>query len=216
MSTTQPQQQPPNNYPPFSRLGDLMVMDRSAKLPEICLKSAQPTDKMPLVTLDWIPNWTLIVGALLALLFQTKAQLRLPFTDELLRWQKQRVRLAWRIGMAGGGLLFISFIIAAGSPVTVPLLLQIIILAGVWGGLIAIVGSVIFAMFFCNLVSAAYINETHVWIKGVHPDILARLPEWKGESPPADISLKSVAAFYVILIVIFWGVIIFLSYSVAK
>jgi hypothetical protein len=31
-----------------------------------------------------------------------------------------------------------------------------------------------------RIVSAAYINEDYIWLKGVHPDYLARFPEFPG------------------------------------
>jgi hypothetical protein len=47
-------------------------------------------------------------------------------------------------------------------------------------GIVLFFASAIVGATLPTIVSAAYLNEDHIWLKGVHPDYLARFPEFPG------------------------------------
>jgi hypothetical protein len=48
-------------------------------------------------------------------------------------------------------------------------------------GLLSSLGGLLYGLNASTLVTASRITENYFWLKGVHPDFLADLPEWPGE-----------------------------------
>lgn len=185
----QPQFQAADNSP-FAGLwrnGDVMIMHKLAPLPPICLKSNEPATTWLTRKLQWQPQWVfvlllvnLIIFAIVALILTKRATISIGLTDEWAAKRKQRLFLAWSVGLAALGVIVVGFIFLAlegtlPDDIRIPLFLVCLI-----GGLMAGVGALIGGSMGCRLIYPQKMTDTHIWIKGVHPSFLDRLPIWYG------------------------------------
>jgi hypothetical protein len=53
-------------------------------------------------------------------------------------------------------------------------------------GILATLGGLLYGLNASTLVTAQRITNDYIWLRGVHPEFLASLPEWPGE-PWADL-----------------------------
>lgn len=159
------------------REGKLLVMHKQAPLPDICLLSNQPTHGRLKRSLRWhhpavfiAALFNLLLYAILALALSKTATIHIGISDEWRARRTRRILIAWAMVLVGIGVFFggiaaleryeglgIGLLIA--GPVT--------LFVGLIGGLIG-----------AQLVSPQRITKDYVWLKGVHPEFLDRLPVW--------------------------------------
>jgi hypothetical protein len=61
--------------------------------------------------------------------------------------------------------------------------------AGIWMsclGILSILGGLLYGLNASTLMTAPRISTDYVWLRGAHPDFLAELPVWPGESAVED------------------------------
>jgi hypothetical protein len=155
-------------------------MDKKSRLPDRCVKSNQPADGFtlkrklawhhPLVYLVILIN--IIIYAIVATCIQKTATIEIGLTREWAARRRWRILFAW-LGVIGG-IVMIAFGIA-GADRNSSLVWMIL------AGTIVLLGSIVYGIVGARMVAATKISDTHVWLKGVHPDYLAMLPEWPGE-----------------------------------
>ena len=163
------------------RQGNLLVFQKYAPLPNICLKSNQPATRQLKRSLSWHPP-AVYVGLLLgiipfviiALIMTKRATIYIGLSDEWFAIRKQKIARAWGISLLSIALGIGMIALAAASPRSA-------------GAFVCITGIVALVFFFVGLcygnfgarmVYPARITTDFVYLKGVHPDFLARLPEW--------------------------------------
>lgn len=161
------------------RDGPLLVMEKTANLPDICVKTNTPTKnklkrKMywhhPAVYLAVLFN--LIIYAILAMVLRKQAVIYIGLSDARMLRRKRAIWVAWITGLLGvasffGGVVAISGPGGNGSPLIVLVLL----------GLVMILASLIAGMLMSRIVRPQKIDDHYVWLRGVHPEYLARFPE---------------------------------------
>ena len=162
------------------RKGDLLAFHKYAPLPAICLKSNQPATGQLKRNLAWHPP-SVYIGLLLglfpfviiALILTKKATIYIGLSDEWFAIRKQKIARAWRIVLLsialGIGLPILGGITQQGPGVICPAAL---------GALVLFLVGVCYGNFGARLVYPARITADFVYLKGVHPDFLAQLPEW--------------------------------------
>jgi len=162
------------------RDGNQLVMTRDAELPYVCIKTNQPADVWLPRSVSWYPRWTLVLLPLGLLVFVIVAGLlRKQAGIRVGLCESRRVGRLWTIGLAWGGIvlglgmLMVGIISERQQPAS--LAASLIPL-----GCLLFFASAILGDSLPRIVSAAYINEDFIWLKGVHPDYLARFPEFPG------------------------------------
>jgi hypothetical protein len=163
------------------RDGKLLVVGREEPFPDRCVKTNRPAELRRIRQgLYWQPIWALPLQllALLGLSHVTtpgakEAIVSVGVCDEVLRARRRRFVVAGLILLAGFTAMICGIL-------TIP--------QG-FAGALAIVGGILvvcFGLFFYMhaslIVSPKRITDEIIWIKGVHPDFLAELPEWPGEN----------------------------------
>ena len=155
-----------------------MVMTRDAELPYVCIKTNRPADVWLPRTVSWYPKWTLVLVPLGLLVFVIVAGLlRRQTTIRVGLCESRRVGRVWALVLAWGGivlglgLLLLGAVLEERQPEAAYLMPL---------GVVLFFGSAIVGDTLPTIVSAAYITEDHIWLKGVHPDYLARFPEFPG------------------------------------
>jgi hypothetical protein len=168
------------------RDGNLLVLTRGVELPNICLKSNEPTKAVRICQqLTWTPTWILaVVGSILFIhlyfglflclilspIFTRRAKVKYPASPKVYRrWQLSR-GIGW--GTAAGfvaALLGVGVALSQNERPTAEFLLRFAVL-------VISVGFVAKYLVGWRL-RAKRISQEYVWLKGVHPDYLKRLPQ---------------------------------------
>ncbi len=173
----QPQQQPGATQGLW-RQGNILVMHKMAPLPPICVKSGQPATQWLKRNLRWHPQWIIalilihiFVYAIVAMIMQKTATIHIGLTDEWMARRKTRLMIAWLLGLGSVAIGVLSVVIAVN--LDEPGYLFLLMLA-----VFVLLGALIYGQYACSLVRPQRITDQYVFLKGVHPDFLARLPEW--------------------------------------
>jgi hypothetical protein len=158
------------------RQADVLVMHKLAPLPDVCLKTNQPATGRLKRNLSWhhpaiyalfLINW--LIYLIVALIVQKKATIHIGLSDESFARRKRAMLLAWSvIGLSL--LLFIGGIAMVDeydyAALVILFAVVLFLVAAIWGLLAA------------RMVVAKRMTDDYIWLKGVHPDFLAQLPEW--------------------------------------
>ncbi|ADB18884.1 conserved hypothetical protein [Pirellula staleyi DSM 6068] len=158
------------------RKGNVLVMFKHAPIPkEICILSNQPATRTLKRNLTWHPPLVylallanLIIYAVIAMIMQKKAVIDIPLTEEWYKRRQTRMLIAWSIALLGV-VAFIAGVANANSDIV-----GFLILAGI----VMVLGAAVYGIVGCRLVVPQRIDDNYVWLKGVHPDYLNRLPPW--------------------------------------
>jgi hypothetical protein len=164
-----------------------LVAAASARFPNVCVKTNEPTDNRVHANLSWCPPWVIILlfvcNALIYLIVAAimTRRIRIEYGLQQRLVTKRYIHVAIGLGMCLLSILFFTFGGASmgnaegGDPGVfgVVLLLTALIMLPV---------GLLYALFVGRAVAPVYIdsNKEHVWLKGAHPDFLATLPPWDG------------------------------------
>ena len=161
------------------REGKMLVMHKLAPLPPICVKSGQPATQWLRRNLAWHPPWIyvlilvhILLYVVVALIMQKKASIQIGLTDEWMARRRTRMLIAWLTSLGGIGLGIVAIALENSGPNTqgyIALLLPAVLMA---------LGGLIYGVCACRLVKPDRITDQYVWLKGVHPSFLDRLPTW--------------------------------------
>jgi hypothetical protein len=160
------------------RSGNLLVMEKWAQLPDICVKTNEPTNGLylrrrmhwhhPAIFLLILIN--LILYAVVALILQKKATVDVGLSPSRFTRRRLGIALGW-LSALGGVVLFIAGVVMVdtNSSLGGPLLIlsPIVLLVGI------IAGSIM-----AKVVSPKKITDELVILKGVNGEYLNRFPEW--------------------------------------
>ncbi len=158
------------------RKGKLLVMERDAVLPNRCVKSNEPCEgrlkrvlrwHQPAIYLVILAN--ILIYVIVATIVSHRATIHIGLSEEWRGKRRRNIAIGWLTALAGIGLLFSM---GFADETVLPFLLV--------SGIVALVGGVLFGMYGSQMVTAKRIDRTHIWLRGVHPDFLASLPEWHG------------------------------------
>jgi hypothetical protein len=163
------------------RKGNQLVMHKEASLPARCVKSNQPVEGRrlkrkltwfhPLIYLSLLAG--VVILLILVLVLQKRATIYIGLSQEWWRKRRRALWAGWIIGLLGLGMMIGSIAILAASNGE-----QGWAGAGIALGLIVLLGGGIYGSAASRMVTPVRITDTHVWLKGVHPDFLADLPPW--------------------------------------
>ena len=110
----------------------------------------------------------LLIYALVAMLVRKRATLHIGICD-LHRSQRTRtIIIAWSLFLAGAVAIVFGASELTGEPAVI----------AVTGGIVVILGGIIWGMVGARMVSARRIDKTHSFVRGACPAYLDELPEW--------------------------------------
>lgn len=171
----------PQQLPPLAglwRQGKVLVMHKLAPLPDVCVKSNEPAARRLKRKVQWHhPAITLSIFAgvlvyiILAAILTKRATILLPLSEPWHARRKRRLIFAWCAGLGCLGLMILGFVLVIETNEGIYALL---LLVGFVGSLIALIGG----QAAVAMVSPKRMTDDYLWLKGVHPDFLNRLPEW--------------------------------------
>ncbi len=158
------------------RQGNLLVMHKRSTLPDRCVKSNQPAHgrkfKRRLYWHHPVIYLAIPLGLLgyivLAVVFQKDAVIHIGLSPERISRRRSMLLIAWSLGI--GSILLVVVGLASLREIG-----GLMAWAGVVGFLVAVICE---RLAPSGTVSAKRITKDYVWLKGVHPDYLAELPEW--------------------------------------
>lgn len=158
------------------RKGNLLVMHKSAQLPDVCVKSGEPAVRRLKRNLQWYHpaiNFTLLLALLLYIILvavlSQRATIYIGLSEKWFQKRRLAIILGWLFGLGGTAMFFGSFALVE----TVD-----------WWGVITLLGlaaflfGLIYGQYGSRMVHPKKIDEQYIWLKGVHPSVLAKLPEW--------------------------------------
>jgi hypothetical protein len=158
------------------RQGKLLVMERDAALPDRCVKSNEPCEGRLKRLLRWhhpaiylVILANILIYAIVASLVSHRATIHIGLSDEWQRRRRRNIAIGWLTALVGIGLMCS---LGFADETALPFLLI--------SGIVLVFGGLLFGMYGSRMVSPKKIDRTHIWLRGVHPDFLASLPEWHG------------------------------------
>lgn len=161
------------------KCGHLLVAERDAAFPDRCLRTNRPSTQFVIHQFNWISPWVLILGlaicgvpiigvmiSMVLLGFNSKrAAFWLPFSDEAIREKQRRILTM----MTATAALFLNLPVAfllSNTAFSIIFLFGLVIIAGL-------------VYVTVPLVSVSKIERNYVFIKGVCPEFLSLLPEFR-------------------------------------
>jgi hypothetical protein len=152
-------------------------MHKSAPLPPRCVKSNAPTVRTLKRNLTWHHPavyiallFNLLVYVILAIVLSKRATVYIGLSDEWFARRRRAIFIGWglvlaSVGMFVGGLMLLD----RGDEVAGLL---------IFGSFVLFLVGAIYGLIAARMVSPTRITDDYVWLKGVHRDFLATLPEW--------------------------------------
>lgn len=157
------------------RDGSQLVMCKDADLPARCVKTNEPTDRTLRRRLSWHNPFIYIlilsplIYIIVALIVQKTANIRVGLSPAGFRSRRWGIAIGWLSFLLGSVVFIVG--VANSKPNNN---WWMVILAGLFGGLIGMIVGVLKS----RVVTPTRITDSHVWLKGVHADYLATLPQW--------------------------------------
>ena len=158
------------------RKGTVLVMHKRAQLPARCVKSNEPAKGRLKRVLYWhhpaiylsilISIWIYII---LALALRKSATIYIGLSNEWFRKRRRAIRIGWLSVLAGIGIFVVGIVSIDRTPALGWLI-------GI--GVLVLLFGAIYGLIAARMVVAQRISDDYVWLKGVHPEYLAGLPEW--------------------------------------
>ncbi len=168
------------------RKGNLLVMHKEAALPDRCVKSNQPAEGRRLKRkLEWChsaiyltllllhPFLIFLAYLIVSLIFRKRATIFVGLSEEWFRKRRRRIALSWSLVLGG-----VALAVASGFLADRYLAAGV---AGLFVGIAVILVGAFYGAISARLVAAKRITADYIWLKGVHPEFLAMLPDWPYE-----------------------------------
>jgi quinol-cytochrome oxidoreductase complex cytochrome b subunit len=168
--------------------GPILVMTKTAELPDFCLKCNQPTGGWKIKRkLTWHnPYWyllilfNLLIYAIVAVIVRQTAKVNIPLCERHRRRRRWAIAWGWLLALAGIG----AIVWGASRPETE--LSGLLVMIGIVAILVGLVGGIVGS----QVASVDKIDKRYVWLKKVPVGLLAKLPPWQPE-PLVDKVLES-------------------------
>ena len=163
-------------------MGNLLVMDRHARLPNVCLLTGRPATKWVEREVSYYPaavHLVLLVGIVPYVFYllnlSTVVKIEIGLCERC--FERQRLRLFFGKLLGGLGTAGILGAISLGLITKEHEVATVLIF------LSAVIGTAGLALFLWGgrLVTAKKIDEDYIWLRGVDQDFLATLPKWPGK-----------------------------------
>jgi len=187
-SMENPYQAPQVYAPPFKaaavaesaglwRQGPLLVMHKNAPLPARCVKSNVPTARTLKRKLTWHHPavfvallFNLLVYIILAVILSKRATIYIGLSEEWFAKRRRAILIGWGAVLASVGMFVAGIAMVDRNDGTGGLL--------IFGAFVLFIAGAIYGLIAARMVTPTRITDEYVWLKGVHRDFLAALPDW--------------------------------------
>jgi hypothetical protein len=167
------------------RDGHQLVMSQDADLPYRCVKTNEPAETLLRRKLSWHSPVLfvailagLLIYVILAIILSKKADIQVPISRRIQKRRSTAIVAGWLLGLGGVATMVLACMFLADSQnSTWKDAIPFVII----GGIVFVVFSALISSSIASIVTPAKITDSPVWLKGVHSDYLALLPEWPGE-----------------------------------
>lgn len=164
------------------RKNDKLIMNKSAQLPNICVKTNRPAERRVKKTLSWHPPaliLLILVGVLVyvivALVMTKKAKIEIPVTNQWMAIRRKRILNSVGVLLLGI-VLFVAAVFAIASELPDGVIVTLFI-SSIGLGIAGLIAWVMAA----RILWPSRITDTHVHLSGVHRDLLAQYPAWPSD-----------------------------------
>jgi len=158
------------------RKGRVLVMRKGVQLPARCVKSNVPAERRLKRSLYWHHPTiylsiliSILIYAILALILRKSATIYIGLSDEWFAKRHRAMFVGWLLVLASIAML-VAGVGMQDQRDAFPWLIAASPLVFLFGAIYGLLGA--------RMVTAVRISDEYVWLKGVHPDFLADLPEW--------------------------------------
>jgi hypothetical protein len=158
------------------RKGRVLVMRKGVQLPARCVKSNVPAERRLKRSLYWHHPTiylsiliSILIYVILALILRKSATIYIGLSDEWFAKRHRAMLVGWLLFLASIAMLVAGIGMQDQSD-AFPWLIAASPLVFLFGAIYGLLGA--------RMVTAVRISDEYVWLKGVHPDFLADLPEW--------------------------------------
>ncbi len=162
--------------------GRRFVLHRDAPLPALCLATSAPTHLRVKRTFAYVPGMVALtillspfIWLLVRWLVQAKIALMLPLAEEFLA-RERRLRIVRAAFALIGTLMF-----AAGIWQLLDARLPAGGLEMIFGGVLIAAATFAWSVFASTRLRVVRYEEPYIWLGGVHPDFIDKLPDWPYE-----------------------------------
>ncbi|MBN2182493.1 MAG: zinc-ribbon domain-containing protein [Sedimentisphaerales bacterium] len=166
------------------RMGNTMVMQRNARLPDRCVKTNSTENlQVKRITLRWhnpLLYLTILAGLLVyvivALVCTKKATIEVPMSRKILTRRLIFVLATWAcvfLGIFGFGYVIIVSDSASYSNNN-DLIILFSILMFIAAPIVYLIGG--------RIITASQIDDYYIWVKGVNWEYLSEFPQWQGHN----------------------------------
>lgn len=166
------------------RDGKRLVMDRDAKLPLVCLRTNEPSQRLLRREMFWhhpalvlLVPLGLVIYLIVVAVTQKRATIQIGLCEACFRRRRRLVAGAWLAALAGVGMIVGGIACMADSKHQTETLGVILLL----GGLVTMITAAILGTRWFRVVWPARMTDDFIWIKGVNPELLASLEPFPGE-----------------------------------
>lgn len=164
------------------RNGKTLIMHRSATLPDICIKSNEPTSGFRLKRkFSWHNPWfallilfNILLYALIAILISKRATVMIPLSEQWRRIRRRRILNTWLMCLGGPLVAVIGFIVLDDGGVNRNQTNEAIGGAMALLGILVFLFGILYGMFRTRLLTVAKIDDNYIHLRGAHPDFLDR------------------------------------------
>jgi hypothetical protein len=157
----------------------VLVMRKTAVLPNICVKSNTPCEGQrlkrdmywhhPAIFLTILLSiWIYII---LALVLRKKATVWIPLSEEWWARRRQAITIGWSLVLLGALIAILCPIVGTANKID-------LLLLGIPLGVVIGLGGAIYGLMAARMVAAKKVDDEFVWIKGIHPAYVASLPDF--------------------------------------
>lgn len=169
----------------------LVISRQGTEMPPFCVKTNLPATRKVRVLLQWFPLGKFLGGfpgslvTVLRRLVSTRTEVDLWISDRAVVERRWRIVYALLfsilspVASIGGWLVLDS---ALASPAGSQQAFYVGI-AGFFAFMLAMVLGAVLAFHFRLYVGVSTMDEHSIWLRGVHPDYLARCEPWQGPRP---------------------------------
>jgi len=152
-------------------------MHKDARLRDTCVKTGEPASQSVNRKVTWHPRWIialLLLGGLfyiiLAVITTKRAKLSFPLSESAYRKRRSTLMVTWIVGLLCIAGIVVGFIVLAAE---MSVALGSVLLIGSFLGIIA---CLIIGQHAAAILKPTRITDSHVWLKGVHENLLKQCP----------------------------------------
>jgi len=163
------------------RDGKLLVVEKGARLPPICVKTSTPAQIEIFRKFYWHSQWLyvlvivqILIYIIAALAVRKQQDLTIPLSEAAAKKRSSGIMSGWLAGGVGFALFVVAMILAADSNMSGTVAVLCVALGFI--GIFLSLAGLALGLPASNILTAKKITDQAGWFRGVHQDYLQSLP----------------------------------------